>query len=34
MNNSLLNNEKNEEIGYKDTFTVEDGLSHIVQILK
>lgn len=34
MNNSTLNNEKIKEIGYSDTFTVEDGLTHTVEILK
>lgn len=34
MNNSTLNNSKIKEIGYKDSFTVEEGLSHTVKILK
>lgn len=34
MNNSSLNNEKIKNIGYKDTFTVEEGLTHTVKILK
>lgn len=34
MNNSSLNNEKIKELGYSDTFTVFEGLSHTVQILK
>ena len=34
MNNSSLNNEKVKELGYKDTFTVEEGLTHTVEILK
>jgi len=34
MNNSSLNNEKIKAIGYKDAFTVEEGLSHTVQIIK
>ena len=34
MDNSALNNEKIKAIGYKDTFTVRDGLTHTVEILK
>lgn len=34
MNNSSLNNKKVKDLGYKDTFTVEEGLTHTVQILK
>ena len=29
-----INNEKVKELGYKDTFTVEEGLTHTVEILK
>ena len=34
MNNSSLDNKKIKELGYKDTFTVAEGLTHTVQILK
>lgn len=34
MNNSALDNEKIKSIGYKDTFTVEEGLTHTVKIIK
>lgn len=34
MLNASLNNDKIKAIGYKDTFTVEEGLTHTVQILK
>ncbi len=34
MNNSSLDNSKVKELGYKDTFTVEEGLTHTVKILK
>lgn len=34
MNNSSLNNNKTKALGYKDTFTVEQGLTHTVEILK
>lgn len=34
MNNSSLNNEKIKKIGYRDTFSVKEGLSHTVQILR
>lgn len=34
MNNSSLDNKKVKKLGYKDTFTVEEGLTHTVQILK
>lgn len=34
MDNSSLNNEKIKAIGYKDTFSVKEGLSHTVKILK
>ncbi len=34
MNNSSLDNKKVKELGYKDTFTVEEGLTHTAQILK
>ena len=33
MDNSSLNNEKIKSIGYKDSFTVQEGLEHTVQIL-
>lgn len=34
MDNSSLNNEKIKAIGYKDTFSVREGLAHTVEILK
>ena len=34
MNNSSLDNNRVKELGYKDTFSVEEGLTHTVQILK
>lgn len=34
MNNSLLNNEKIKSIGYTDTFSIQEGLTHTVEILK
>ena len=34
MDNSSLNNEKIKAIGYRDTFSVRDGLTHTVKILK
>ena len=34
MNNSSLNNEKIKHIGYRDTFSVREGLFHTVEILK
>lgn len=34
MDNSSLNNEKIKAIGYKDTFSVKEGLTHTVKILK
>lgn len=34
MNNSSLNNEKIKSIGYTDTFSVREGLTHTVEILK
>lgn len=34
MNNSSLDNKKVKELGYRDTFTVEEGLTHTVKILK
>lgn len=34
MDNSSLNNEKIKSLGYKDTFSVEEGLRHTVRILK
>ena len=34
MNNSSLNNEKIKRIGYKDSFSVQEGLEHTVEILK
>ena len=33
MDNSSLNNEKIKSIGYKDSFTVREGLEHTVRIL-
>lgn len=33
MDNSSLNNKKIKSIGYKDTFTVQEGLEHTVRIL-
>ena len=34
MNNSALDNSKIKKLGYRDTFTVEEGLTHTVEILK
>lgn len=34
MNNSALDNSKIKKLGYRDTFTVEEGLMHTVEILK
>lgn len=34
MNNSSLDNRKIKTLGYKDVFTVEEGLRHTVEILK
>ncbi len=34
MDNSSLNNDKIKSIGYKDSFTVREGLTHTVKILK
>lgn len=34
MNNSALDNNKIKNLGYKDIFSVEDGLRHTVEILK
>lgn len=34
MNNSSLNNEKIKGIGYTDAFSVREGLTHTVEILK
>lgn len=34
MNNSSLDNSKTKKLGYKDTFTTEEGLIHTVNILK
>ena len=34
MNNSSLDNMKIKELGYKDTFSVTEGLMHTVQIIK
>lgn len=34
MNNASLDNSKVKKLGYKDTFTVEEGLMHTVKILK
>ena len=33
MNNSSLDNKKVKELGYRDTFSVEEGLTHTVQII-
>lgn len=34
MDNSSLDNKKIKDLGYKDSFTVEEGLTHTVLILK
>ena len=34
MNNSTLSNDKIKAIGYKDTFSVKEGLAHTVEIIK
>lgn len=34
MNNSSLDNKRVKELGYKDTFSVEEGLIHTVRILQ
>lgn len=34
MNNSSLDNKKIKSIGYKDSFSVYEGLTHTVEILK
>lgn len=34
MDNSSLNNEKIKQIGYKDCFSVQEGLEHTVKILR
>ena len=34
MDNATLNNDKIKAIGYKDTFTVKEGLTHTVEIIK
>lgn len=34
MMNSSLNNEKIKELGYRDTFSVLEGLTHTVQIIR
>jgi nucleoside-diphosphate-sugar epimerase len=34
MDNSSLNNEKIKALGYRDTFSVTEGLTHTVEILK
>lgn len=34
MNNSSLNNEKIKSIGYSDSFSVDEGLTHTVNIIK
>lgn len=34
MNNSALNNNRVKSLGYQDTFTVKEGLTHTVEILK
>ena len=34
MDNFSLDNKKIKDIGYKDTFSVHEGLTHTVKILK
>ena len=34
MNNSALDNSKIKKLGYRDTFSVKEGLRHTVEILK
>lgn len=34
MRNSALDNSKLKKLGYKDTFSVDEGLRHTVEILK
>ena len=34
MKYSALDNSKIKKLGYRDTFTVEEGLTHTVEILK
>ena len=34
MSNSSLNNNKIKQLGYRNSFTVEEGLKHTVCILK
>ena len=34
MKNSALDNSKLKNLGYKDTFSVNEGLRHTVEILK
>lgn len=34
MDNATLNNDKIKALGYKDSFSVEEGLSHTVSIIK
>ncbi len=34
MNNSSLNNDKVKMLGYKDSFSVEEGLTHTIRIIK
>lgn len=34
MDNAALNNEKVKKLGYRDIFSVEEGLTHTVKILK
>lgn len=34
MRNSSLDNRKVKELGYRDTFSVEEGVNHTVEILK
>lgn len=34
MDNSSLNNEKIKQIGYRDSFSVQEGLEHTVKILR
>ena len=34
MNNSSLDNSRVKKLGYKDIFSVEEGVNHTVKILK
>lgn len=34
MNNSSLDNSKIKRLGYRQVFSVEEGLTHTVEILK